>query len=424
MEVIETTTNNGGPDILVEIETAEVRENLSIVVHGKATNDDDPDTPVEPDISDTGSAEEAKLAEILDRGAREEIEFQDNSTSVEEETDVRNEAFRTHAIGTAIEATSIPDASCGPIIKEIMKDHCPTQEATDERKDRFETETIDTAIDVREFPDAFYDPNTNELMIDPVVIPNGNSYERSAIMEQQGDDIESGYKLYPNRALIAVINETVKLSGDSIEAGMRRLSKSIQTSMRQLISNEDFRPLPDVYYCPITFGVIHFPVIDAEGYTFEKVAIEAWIQKNGKSPITRTPLSKEDLYSNHAIAALLEEEKGKSVENMHPSIRNFIDADPPEAPRNLPLSAVEIHNFPITPEDLEVLEVGRLRREKKFKQKLLTFIIVFQLIPTTVLLSFLPEMWMLLVPLLALSFCIALIMCTCFKLSDNPYDSY
>jgi len=100
-----------------------------------------------------------------------------------------------------------------------------------------------------------------------------------------------------------------------------------------------------------------------KGYTFEKVAIEAWIQKNGKSPITRTSHSKEDLYDNHAITALLEEEKGKSVENMHPSIRNFINAVPPEAPQycNTSPVALEVYTFPITPEELEA---KRLRRRK------------------------------------------------------------
>jgi len=40
---------------------------------------------------------------------------------------------------------------------------------------------------------------------------------------------------------------------------------------------------------------------------------------------------------------------------MHPSIRNFINAVPPEAPQysNTSPIVVEVHNFPITPEELE-----------------------------------------------------------------------
>ena len=122
--------------------------------------------------------------------------------------DANKEAFETDTIDKPLEALY------GPITKEIVKDN----DSKKEIKDRFEVETIDTAIERREFPDAFYDPNTNELMKDPVVIPNGDSYERSNIIEQRGDDIESECNLYPNRALLAFINETAKLSGNSIEA--------------------------------------------------------------------------------------------------------------------------------------------------------------------------------------------------------------
>ena len=319
------------------------------------TNNDDPNTPIEPDISHVNASREIDVGAIPHTCVIKEEDFQDIST--EEGKDVSKEALETDTIDKPLEINNIPDALYGPVTKEIIKDH----DYTEEEKDQFETQIIDTVIERREFPDAFYDPNTNEVMKDPVVIPNGESYERSDIIEQRGDDIEPTYKLYPNRALLAIINETTKLSGDSIEAGMRRLSKTIQTSMNQFISNYDFQPLPDAYYCPITFDLIHFPVIDAEGYTFEKVAIEAWIQKNGKSPITRTSLSKEDLYDNHAITALLEGEKGKSVENMHPSIRDFIDTVPPEASQycNTSPVVVEVYTFPITPEELEV---QRLRR--------------------------------------------------------------
>jgi len=202
----------------------------------------------------------------------------------------------------------------------------------DEPDATFETKTADS-IDEREFPDAFYCPITKKIMEDPVVIPDGNSYERSAIMEQRRNNIDFSSKLYINRALLTVISETVDLSSDSSKTGVNRLNKTIEVSMKQqLTSKKEFLPLPNVYHCPITLGLIHNPVIDPEGNTFEKVAIEAWIQKNGSSPITRTSFSKEDLYCNHAITALLGEEKGKSAESMHPSVQKFKEEAPPQVP--------------------------------------------------------------------------------------------
>mmetsp|Transcript_23801 Transcript_23801/g.28088 ORF Transcript_23801/g.28088 Transcript_23801/m.28088 type:complete len:296 (+) Transcript_23801:50-937(+) len=204
-------------------------------------------------------------------------------------------------------------------------------------------------VQIQEFPDTFYGPITMKIMEDPVVTPDGISYERSAIMQLRGDDIESAGKLYPNRALLSVINETVELNGDSFMPVMKKLNKTINTSMRQLLNisaipTKEFRPLPDVYYCPITISLMHDPVIDPDGNTFERVAVEKWINENKSSPITRTPLSTNDLYCNRAITTLLEIEKGKSVGNMHPSIRKFIQEAPPEA---------TTFDYPTTPQGLE-----------------------------------------------------------------------
>jgi hypothetical protein len=74
---------------------------------------------------------------------------------------------------------------------------------------------------------------------------------------------------------------------------------------------------------------MHHPVIDPEGYTFERVAVENWIRINGNSPITRAKLSIDQLYGNKAIARLLQDEKEKPEHQMHPSIRKWKDERAP-----------------------------------------------------------------------------------------------
>jgi hypothetical protein len=202
------------------------------------------------------------------------------------------------------------------------------------------------------FPNAFYCPITKQVLEDPVVIPDGDSYERSAILER-GD--VSADKLYRNRALQSVIDGEVETSGDSMQAGLMRLQQTIGKSLRQpmeksVIPTEEFRPLPDAYYCPITFGIIHDPVIDPEGNTFERTAAESWIRVNGNSPITRTSVTVEDLYPNNVIAELLEEEKRRSDDSIHPSIRKWKQeaplrqrVDPPESP---PRQSIDLPEAP------------------------------------------------------------------------------
>ena len=54
--------------------------------------------------------------------------------------------------------------------------------------------------------------------------------------------------------------------------------------------------------CPITQSLMHEPVIGTDGYTYERQAIEAWLLKHGRSPMTREPMAVSDLRPNRAVA--------------------------------------------------------------------------------------------------------------------------
>lgn len=45
------------------------------------------------------------------------------------------------------------------------------------------------------------------------------------------------------------------------------------------------------FYCPITGDVMSDPVIDRDGITYERVAIEEWIHRRATSPTTRAPMA-------------------------------------------------------------------------------------------------------------------------------------
>lgn len=212
------------------------------------------------------------------------------------------------------------------------------------------------------YPKAFYCPITEELLENPVVTPEGISFERAAL-EARGDDMT---KVYENRSLKSIIAEAVEYKTSS---SLKRFQHTVRQFSQQLI-NEYHRPLPDGYYCPITLGLIHVPVIDPEGYSYEKVAIESWIRCNGASPVTRQSVAVEDLYPNRTLAALMEEEKMKSDDIMHPTFKEWKN-EPVPTFSVADLEAGSVRRtptipFPTTPEQLE--EANRRRRIRRYQR--------------------------------------------------------
>lgn len=225
-----------------------------------------------------------------------------------------------------------------------------------------------------EFPKAFYCPITGKVFDDPVVTPEGLSFERTAL----GDDI-SADKLYENRALKTIIDETVEYKTSS---GIRRFQHSVRQLSQQLITTSEYhRPLPDAYYCPITLSLIHVPVIDPEGYSYEEAAIVSWIRYNGASPVTRRALTVDELVPNLTLAALMEEEKGKSDDLVHPTFKQWKEEPAPVA--NATGDTGSSHGslaptvFPTTPEELEA--ANRLRRIRRYRRCHIWTIVAFVL---------------------------------------------
>jgi len=59
--------------------------------------------------------------------------------------------------------------------------------------------------------------------------------------------------------------------------------------------------VPDSYYCPLTFELMVDPVIDPDGHSYERTAIEEWLRINPVSPMTRSLLTIGDLRPNRAL---------------------------------------------------------------------------------------------------------------------------
>ena len=62
----------------------------------------------------------------------------------------------------------------------------------------------------------------------------------------------------------------------------------------------------DALLCPITLALFRDPVVAEDGHTYERKAIEEWIQRNGTSPITSSPISLQNLFPNYAIKKVID----------------------------------------------------------------------------------------------------------------------
>lgn len=77
----------------------------------------------------------------------------------------------------------------------------------------------------------------------------------------------------------------------------------------------------DTLTCPITLQVFRDPVVAKDGHVYERSAIVRWIEIHGTSPLTREPLTVEDLQSDEYLKYLASRRRSSGL-----SIITQIDA--------------------------------------------------------------------------------------------------
>ena len=83
----------------------------------------------------------------------------------------------------------------------------------------------------------------------------------------------------------------------------------IKPSLRMAMAamTQHMGSLADLLCCPITQEVLCQPVVAADGNTYERLAIEAWLQRSDTSPLTNEPLSHKGLVPNMLVKAIIDE---------------------------------------------------------------------------------------------------------------------
>lgn len=202
-----------------------------------------------------------------------------------------------------------------------------------------------------EFPDVFYDPTTGHLLQEPMVDEKGVSHEKQppcptiVLHHSNTNNNDKSHALYyPNRALQSLLPPPwvrnglqqhqcfpdAALPSDNNNNNAWEFFVQLENDNETTTNKNDnaesatklSAPLPEAFYCPITFDLMVDPCIGSDGYTYERNGIEDWIQVHACSPLTRTTMALDDLRPNQAIAALLELEKLRPVP--HPKIQKWM----------------------------------------------------------------------------------------------------
>jgi hypothetical protein len=62
---------------------------------------------------------------------------------------------------------------------------------------------------------------------------------------------------------------------------------------------------PSHFKCPITMGIMLDPVVLADGYTYDRTAIESWLRKSDRSPMTGARLAAKTITPNFTIRSMI-----------------------------------------------------------------------------------------------------------------------
>jgi hypothetical protein len=69
-----------------------------------------------------------------------------------------------------------------------------------------------------------------------------------------------------------------------------------------MITQKDSRlAIPLEFICPISKGIMRNPMMSKTGYNFERDAIIDWVNDHGMCPVTKAPLKKVELVTNHSL---------------------------------------------------------------------------------------------------------------------------
>ena len=89
--------------------------------------------------------------------------------------------------------------------------------------------------------------------------------------------------------------------GEGVRPHWRALATRCINVIKRVRSAETAPFVPEPFICPITFVVMEDPCITKYGDTYERWAVEHEVDVRGADPLSRRPLTRDDLFQNKAM---------------------------------------------------------------------------------------------------------------------------
>ena len=79
-----------------------------------------------------------------------------------------------------------------------------------------------------------------------------------------------------------------------VQESTSNITVDINKLMIDFWNPEDHTSFPEECMCPLTLDVFKDPVIIRDGHTYERAAIQSWLERNHKSPLTDEVIPRDD----------------------------------------------------------------------------------------------------------------------------------
>ncbi|CAF0921336.1 unnamed protein product [Rotaria sordida] len=147
------------------------------------------------------------------------------------------------------------------------------------------------------YPSYFNTNYTDDQLYEPSEQAKKHTKNINTLMDQRSIYNESDFSFGPAKNHLTRTEADKKVKPKSTPSTSTNISnKSLQQPTEAILS---------LLTCSLTRAIVNDPVVAADGFTYERTAIENWLQSNDRSPMTNEKLAHKNLSSNLVVKRIL-----------------------------------------------------------------------------------------------------------------------